>query len=198
MNIETYRKNSQKKVQKKLVLKKSIRRFINRCLIVIILFLCCLILLKSNTTFKNKLIKYVYEDSIHFTKLKSIYEKYFGKILSVDKVLPTEQKVFNEKIEYKKANIYKDGVELSVTEHYMIPVLESGIVVFIGEKEGYGNTVIIEQVNGVDVWYSNVKINDIKMYDYIEKGSLLGETLNNKLYMVFQKEGKYLDYKEYI
>lgn len=198
MDIESYRRSNHKKVKKKLTLKKSIKRFINKCLIVVILFLGCLILLKSNTTFKNKLIKYVYEDNIHFTKLKSLYEKYFGKILSVDKVLPSEQKVFNENIAYQKANVYKDGVELKVSNQYMVPTIESGIVVFIGEKEEYGNTVIIEQVNGIDVWYSNIKINDIKMYDYIEKGSLLGESLDNKLYMVFQKEGKYLDYKEYI
>lgn len=198
MDIESYRRSNNKKVKKKLTLKKSIKRFINKCLVVVILFLGCLILLKSNASFKNKLIKYVYEDSIHFTKLKSLYEKYFGKILSVDKVLPSEQKVFNENIAYQKANVYKDGVELKVSNQYMVPTIESGIVVFIGEKEGYGNTVIIEQVNGLDVWYSNIKISDIKMYDYIEKGSLLGESLDNKLYMVFQKEGKYLDYKEYI
>lgn len=198
MNIEDYRKKESKSYKKKLVLKKGIRKFINRCLIVIILFLCCLILLKSNNDFKNKLIKYVYEDNIHFTKIKKIYEKYFGKILSVDKILPSEEKVFNEKLSYQKSNVYKDGVELSVSSNYMVPVIESGIVVFIGEKEGYGNTVIIEQINGIDVWYSNVKTNDIKMYDYVEKGKLLGECNGNKLYMVFQKEGKYLNYKEYI
>lgn len=198
MDIESYRRSNQKKVKKKLTLKKGIKRFINRCLVVIILFLGCLILLKSNDSFKNKLIKYVYENSAPFTKVKSIYEKYFGKILSVDKVLPSEQKVFNEDISYQQANVYRDGVELKVSDQYMVPTIESGIVVFIGEKEGYGNTVIIEQVNGVDVWYSNIKVGDIKMYDYIEKGSLLGESLDNKLYMVFQKEGKYLDYKEYI
>ena len=68
----------------------------------------------------------------------------------------------------------------------------------MGEKEGYGNTVIIEQVNGIDVWYANIKSNDIKMYDYIEKGNLIGEANGKKLYMVFQKQGVYLDYKEYI
>lgn len=196
MNIEDYRAN--KKVVKKLVLKKSIKNFISRCLIVIILFLLTLILIKDNVSLKNNIIKYVYEDNFEFTKLRSIYEKYFGKILSVDKIAPTDEKVFNEKISYNKSNVYKDGVVLSVDENYMVPTIESGIVVFIGEKEGYGNTVIIEQVNGIDVWYSNINTTNIKMYDYIEKGKLLGEVQGNKLYMVFQKEGKYLNYKEYL
>ena len=196
MNIEDYRGN--KKYKKKLVLKKNIRNFFSRCLIVIILVLGCLIVVKDNSSFKNKIIKYVYEDNIKFTKLKNIYEKYFGKILSVDKVVPTEEKVFDEKLTYEKANIYKDGVELKVDNNYLVPTIESGIVVFIGNKDGYGNTVIIEQINGVDVWYSNINAKDIKLYDYIEKGKLLGEVVDQKLYMVFQKDGKILDYKEYI
>lgn len=196
MNVEEYR--NKKTVKKKLVLKKGIRSFINRLLIVTIIFLSCLILIKSNNSFKNILIKYVYEDSFKFTKLKAIYEKYFGKILSIDKVAPKEEAVFNEKLEYSKANVYNDGAVLTVTDNYMVPTLESGIVVFIGEKEGYGSTVIIEQVDGIDVWYSNVKANNIKMYDYIEKGSLIGEVKGKKLYMVFQKDGAFLDYKKYI
>lgn len=196
MNVEEYR--NKKTVKKKLVLKKGIRSFINRLLIVTIIFLSCLILIKSNNSFKNILIKYVYEDSFKFTKLKAIYEKYFGKILSIDKVAPKEEAVFNEKLEYSKANVYNDGAVLTVSDNYMVPTLESGIVVFIGEKEGYGSTVIIEQVDGIDVWYSNVKANNIKMYDYIEKGSLIGEVKGKKLYMVFQKDGAFLDYKKYI
>ena len=196
MNVEEYR--NKKTVKKKLVLKKGIRSFINRLLIVTIIFLSCLILIKSNNSFKNILIKYVYEDSFKFTKLKAIYEKYFGRILSIDKVAPKEEAVFNEKLEYSKANVYNDGAVLTVSDNYMVPTLESGIVVFIGEKEGYGSTVIIEQVDGIDVWYSNIKANNIKMYDYIEKGSLIGEVKGKKLYMVFQKDGAFLDYKKYI
>ncbi len=196
MNVENYR--GKKTVQKKLVLKKQIRNFINKVLIVIALFLTCLICLKSKPSFKNQLIHYVYEDNFEFTKLKSVYEKYFGKILSIDQLAPKEEAVFNEKLQYKKTNVYKDGVMLTVDEGYMIPTLESGIVVFMGEKEGYGTTVIVEQVDGIDVWYSNIQSNDIKMYDYLEKGSLIGEVKGDKLYMVFQKEGAYLNYKEYL
>ena len=88
--------------------------------------------------------------------------------------------------------------KLNVEDNYLIPIIENGIVVFIGNKDNYGKTVIIEQVDGIDVWYSNIKANNIKMYDYIEKGSLIGEVKGKKLYMVFQKDGAFLDYKKYI
>ena len=38
----------------------------------------------------------------------------------------------------------------------------------------------------------------MKLYDYVEKGELLGETNNNTLFLTFQKNGEYLDYKKYI
>ena len=179
-------------VKKRLVLKEKVKVFINKVLITILIFLVGMILVKDNSKYKNNIINNVYEKSFKFTKLKDLYEKYFGKIVSED------EKVFNEKLSYKKLSKYKDGVKLDVSNKYMVPSLESGIVVFIGEKEGYGNTIIVEQVNGVDVYYSNINPSNIKLYDYIEKGKLLGEVKDNKLYMVFQKDGKYLNYKKYL
>ena len=46
--------------------------------------------------------------------------------------------------------------------------------------------------------YSNIKNNKYKLYDYIEKGELLGEVNGDNLYISFQKNGEYLDYKNYI
>lgn len=186
-----------KTVKKKLILKKSVKIFLSKIMITIIIFLSAMILVRENKGFKNLIVENVYEKSFKFTKIKNFYQKYFGNILSIDKLVKEEQSVFNEKLTYNKKNAYKDGVVLSVSKNYMVPVLESGIVIFMGEKEGYGNTVIIEQVNGVDVFYGNISANNIKMYDYIEKGQLLGEA-DGKLYLVFQKNGEYLNYKEYI
>ena len=36
------------------------------------------------------------------------------------------------------------------------------------------------------------------MYDYLEKGSYIGEANGDTIYLLFQKDGKFLDYKEYI
>ena len=38
----------------------------------------------------------------------------------------------------------------------------------------------------------------LKIYDYIEKGSLLGETISNEMYLFYQKSGEFLDYQEYL
>jgi len=189
---------TKKTIKKKLVLKKSVRNFMTRVLITVIIFLVGMILVKSDNKIKNSILENVYNKNFEFTKLKDIYQKYFGNILSIDQLAVKEQAVFREKLSYKKANTYLDGVKLTVDENYMVPILESGIVIFIGEKEGYGNTVVVEQVDGVDVYYSNISTDGVQLYDYVEKGSLLGEAKNQKLYLVFQKDGKFLNYQDYI
>lgn len=173
-------------------------RMITKILICLIIFVSVLIAIKVKPDLKEGIQKFVYEDQFSFAYVNNLYKKYFGNILPFENIVPSDNSVFNEKLEYSEANLYKDGVALSVTSNYLTPVLESGIVVFIGEKENYGNTIIVQQINGVDVWYGNVAQGDLKLYDYIEKGSLLGEVVDNKLYLVFQKEGKFLDYKEYL
>ena len=190
--------DTRKTVKKKLVLKKSVRNFITRVLITVIIFLVGMILVKSNSDFKNIILDEVYDNNFKFTKIKDFYQKYFGNILSIDQLMVEEQPVFKEKLSYEKADTYLDGVKLKVSDHYMVPVLESGIVIFMGEKEDYGNTVVIEQIDGVDVYYSNISTERIQLYDYVEKGSLLGEAQDKNLYLIFQKDGEYLNYKDYI
>ena len=190
--------DKRKVIKKKLVLKKSIRSFISRVLVTIAIFLFGMILVKSDVSFKNKILDNVYNKQFKFVQLGEIYQKYFGNILSIDKVLVDEKPVFQEKLSYLKSSKYKDGVKLTVDENYMVPILESGIVIFLGEKKGYGNTVVVEQVDGIDVYYSNVSVSNIKLYDYVEKGSLIGEVIDTNLYLAFQKEGNFVDYKEYI
>ena len=186
-----------KTIKKKLKLKKEIKIILNKLLISIIIFLIGLISVKKTPSLKLTIKEKIYEDSFNFITVKNFYEKYFGDFLSISKVTETTP-VFNEKLSYKQESKYKDGVELIVDNNYLVPAIESGIVVYLGEKEDYGYTMIVEQVNGIDTYYSNINPINIKMYDYIEKGTLIGESKNNKIYLVFKKNGENLDYKKYI
>ena len=187
-----------KVLKKKLILKKQIKHLISKTLIIIIIFLLGMIIVKENPKSKVFIKKHIYENSLKFTKVNEIYKKYFGNLLSINNLIYEETPVFNENITYSEKKEYKDGVELTVTNNYMVPCLENGIVVYIGDKEDYGTTIIIEQTNGIDVFYSNITIESIKLYDYIEKGQFIGQTKTNKLYMIFQKDGKILDYRNYV
>ena len=75
---------------------------------------------------------------------------------------------------------------------------KSGIVVFIGEKEDYGNTVIIQGMDGIDYWYGNITNLGVKLYDYVETKNIIGQAKDNKLYVLFMKDNKILDYNDYL
>lgn len=188
-------KNSSKKSNDN-NLKKYFKGLAIRLLIVLLLFLTALIACKCNSQIKDKVYKYLYTEDISFTKIKKIYNKYLGGILPIKKEVDTE-KVFQEKLKYTDLSIYQDGIKLSVGNNYLVPALQEGMVVFVGDKENYGNTIIVEDLDGVRYWYGNITTSSLKLYDYIEKGSLIGETSTN-LYLVFSKDDNYLDYEKYI
>lgn len=176
-------------VKEKLVLRKEIKKIIYKILYTIIIFLIGMISVKQNPELKDSINKTIYKDSPNYVKARSIYKKYFSSYINKN----TDQDVFSEKLTYIKSTKSKDGVLLKVDKSYIVPTIESGIIIYL-EKD----KVIISQVNGINVEYSNLKINNYKLYDYIEKGKPLGEAKDEKLYLKFEKEGKYLDYKKYI
>ena len=174
-------------IKEKLVLRKEIKKIIRKALYTAIIFLVGMILIKQNPSYKDKINKIIYKDNPKYIKLKKTYDKFFSGKKEETK------SVFTEQIEYQNKEDIKDGVELTVSNNYLVPILESGIIIYLEN-----NKVIISQVNGINVEYNNVKVNNYKLYDYIEKGKPLGETIENKLILKFEKEGEYLDYKKYL
>ena len=168
------------------------------CFSLIFLF-TTLIILKAKPEFKDIVYKQVYENNISFSTINSLYEKYAGSTLPFKNLFKEEIKpVFNESLEYSESNKYMDGVKLTVASNYLVPTLNSGLVIFIGEKDNYGNTIIIQQPDGIDVWYSGIDNVSVKLYDYIDKGSFIGEVESNNFYLVFKKDGEVLNYQDFI
>ena len=186
------------RIRTRLVLKKKVKVFISKLLLSILLFLVGMITIRKDPNSKNTIQSRLYERNLPFQSIKMVYEKYFGKLLSGEKMIKKTEAVFNEKIAYEDLESYQNGVKLKVMDSYLVPNLQNGIIVYIGEKEDIGNTVIIEQEDGVDVYYGNVILSDKKLYDYIEKGEIIGQVESNTLYLAFQRKGEYLDYQNYL
>ncbi len=122
-----------------------------------------------------------------------------GGIFPIENVNNNETSyVFNETLTYSQITSYEDGAILSVTSNYLVPSMESGIVVYVGKKEKYGNVVMIEDQEGIDVWYGNMCHTLVNLYDTVEKGTNLGEVCDTSLYLVYTKGNDYLDYQEYL
>ena len=69
---------------------------------------------------------------------------------------------------------------------------------YIGEKENYGRVIIIEGIDGVEIWYGFIESTTVNLYDYVEKNSYLGQTEENILFLAYKKDGTFLNYKEYL
>lgn len=179
--------------------KKSSKK-LTKFLLTIVLTLITLITLKSNTKLKTIFYEKVFTKNFNFATINKIFKDKFGSPIPFSETIIQKETtpVFNEKLEYTEKSKYLDGVKLTVTKNYLVPTIESGMVVFIGDKENYGNTVIISGVDGIDIWYSNINASSLKLYDYVEKGSFVGEAKDTNIYLVYKKDGKVLNYEDYI
>ena len=186
-----------KKIKEEKII-KYFRNLILRTMAVIILFLIMAIMSKSSHTYKDLIISNIYEKNISFAKIKKFYDKYLGGIAPLDKVVDNEITVFNEELSYDNISKYHDGAKLEVNKNYLVPVLEEGMITFVGEKENYGKVIIVEDINGISIWYGNMDTTTAKLYDYVNKNTYLGTTKDNTLYLVYQKDGKFLNYEEYL
>ncbi len=171
-------------------------KIIKRILYSIIFFLCSIIYIKLSSNNYDNYKHIVFEDNIAFNEISDIYNKYFGDIIPSIK-LDNEKTVFNEDLKSKLTDNYLNGKLINVDRDYVVSAINSGVVVFIGEKEGYNKTIIIQGIDGVDIWYGNISDYTVNLYDYVKKGDLISKVNDNKLYLVLVKNNNYINYEDY-
>lgn len=171
-----------------------INNLITRIFLTSITVLLVLIISKNNTTFKSFIQKNLLDTNYNFSKINSIYKKYILNLKDKSTISKVNKE---ESFIYKSKKDYKDGVLLEVDENYNVKLLESGLVVYVGEKDGLRQCVIVQQTNGIDIIYGFINNVDIKVYDYVEKGTIIGSA-SKELYIAFQKEGEFVSYEPYI
>lgn len=201
MNIDEYTKIRHKRLNidnskddKKI---KYLKNLISRILLSIILVISICIFIKLND--KNILLidKYIFKDSLEFTKINNWYQDNVGKI--VPELKDNANLVFSsEDLKKNSYTDYLDGVKFELDKNSPVSLISGGIVIFIGKKDNYGNTIIIQGNDGIDYWYGGITNSNVNLYDYLEKDTLIGETNDNYLYLILQKDGKYISYEEII
>lgn len=160
-------------------------KYLSKLCITIILTLIVLINIKDDNKFKTNFFNKVYNTNISFGYFNSLYEKYIKTPIK-------EEPVFSEKLDYTSKEKYMEGVKLTFKTKTPIPSEESGVVTY----KSY-DTIVIQRVDGIDEAYSNIKNSNLKLYDYVKKGEIIGE-VDNDLYISYRKDGVFLDYEEYI
>ncbi len=196
--IDRLKKKHQKiEPAKKPKTKTSWQALKKECLLGIILVLGCSIFIFAKEENKEIFKHEVFEKSLSFTKLNNWYTNLFGSPLPVQSI-PSGMQAVNESVENFEYQKYHDGIIAYVPKESTVNTLNSGIVVFIGEKENYGPIVIVQGIDGVDVWYGNITNINVSLYDYVEKQSIIGSAIESHIYYVIEKDGMYLNYDEYL
>ena len=179
-------------------LKKIIFSTTVKILIVIILFLSSLIYIKQSDKNKKNYEKIVYNNSLSFAKIYNVYKQYLGDVIPFKNTMKDDAKfVSSEKITYSNIKKENNGYMLTVSNEFVLSSIKSGIVVEKKENETYNNIIKIQDKDGLNITYGCLNNLNVKLYDYVEKGEILGSA-DKKLYLIFEKDDKYLSYEEYI
>ena len=164
----------------------------------VILFLASLIYIRQSDKNKEKYEKIVYNNSLSFAKIYGVYKEYLGDVVPFKNVFNDDTKlVLSDKITYEKIEKENDGYILSVSSSYTTPAIKSGIVIKVTQEGDYKEMITIQDEEGLNITYGCLDNLNVRLYDYVEKGEILG-TADKKLYLIFEKDDKYLSYEEYL
>lgn len=165
------------------------KKILSKLFTIVIFTMIVITLSNMSPKFKSFIVDKVLNSTIDFSFVNKLSNKVTNVFKTSNNTLPVVKEENNRK------ERYKDGIKYIVNKGTSVNIKDSGIVTYIGNKDGYNNTVIIQQSNGYYAWYGNIK-EEVKLYDYIESGSKIGETLTNEYYYVLLKDNKPVNLNE--
>lgn len=165
------------------------KKILSKLFTIVIFTMIVITISNTSPKFKSFLVDKVLNSTIDFSFVNKLSNKVTNVFKSSNNTLPVVKE------EKGKTESYKDGVKYVVNKGEDINIKDSGIVTYIGNKDGYNNTVIIQQSNGYYAWYGNIK-EEVKLYDYVESGSKIGVSLSNEYYYVLLKDNKPVNLNE--
>ena len=191
MNTEIENYLNHKKISKfNPKVQKYLSNLLSKFLLSIIFLMVSIILIKSNSNIKTFYQEDILTKQINFTKFNDFYTKYFGNILP-DYTVPSvpTQMASNTEFDYNNGTPYLNGTKLETAENYPVPIITSGLIVFLGEKDSLGPTCIVQGIDGIDIWYSHIDTSSLNLYDYVTEGKILAPTESNYFYLTIDSTG---------
>ena len=192
-----YARHKNRTIYKEPQEENKIGKMFTKVLLSIIFLLSSVIFMKLDSNNKEIFKEQVFASNLAFTKINQWYHKTFGSILPSFQEPQTNMVSKDLETESTREN-YLEGYKIKSSKNTPIKIITSGLLVYYGPKEQYGNCAIIQGVDGVDIWYGGIENTDFKLYDYIESGQIIGEVQEDYYYLLFLKDGKPLQYEDYL
>jgi murein DD-endopeptidase MepM/ murein hydrolase activator NlpD len=122
--------------------------------------------------------------------------------------LPFDEKpssTFGYRVHPKSGKVkFHHGMDFPRTYNSKIRPALSGIVIFSGQKNGYGNLIILKHRNGFTTYYGHNSANLVKEGDYVDQGTVIGlvgdtgYTTGPHLHFELRKDGVSLNPSKFV
>ena len=189
--------------------------FFFKILVSICLFLVVAVMFKHPSVRLDSARSFVTENmnqEFQFASVSSWYENTFGKPIAF---LPAESNtetvesgeeyampVSGEITQTFEAN--GEGIIMETSIGSKVESINEGVVIFAGEKEGIGKTVVIQHANKSESWYGQLETIDVKLYDLVKKGKEVGQVTvsedgsKGRFYLAIKENNAFVDPKKVI
>jgi stage IV sporulation protein FA len=126
------------------------------------------------------------ETEFQFAAVSDWYEKQFGKPLALLPVKTEEpaQENTNNGTQYAlpaSGRILEDfgdngqKITIETGKDALVEAMNEGLVTFVGTKDGFGKTIIIQHGDKSETWYGNLSDFEVNVYEYIDAGAKVGK-----------------------
>lgn len=158
--------------------------FFVKILLSVLLVAFVAMMFRSNTKMSEQVqsvVSQVMEKDFQFAQVSKWYEDRFGAPLTFltkgedntdslsDYAVPASGKV----LESFQTN--GQGILIETAVDANVEAIDEGVVVFVGEKSGIGNAVVIQHVDGSESWYGDLNDVSVNVYDSVEKGETIAK-----------------------
>ncbi len=177
-------------------LKRKKNKFLYQWILSMVLFLATAVVFSLPPNIAAPLkngISQVLTKEFQFAEMQNLYQKYVGGSPAFlpafsgktdnegNWVAPVSGKVtlpFDEK---------RKGIVLATPQSARVVAVQEGWIQFTGNKDGLGNTVIIQHANGKETWYGWLEEIGVKEKNWVKKGQQIGKVKNmdNQSYLYF-------------
>lgn len=192
-------------------------RFLNReaftlklLLSAVLVLLIAIVFRSPSTAFESSraFIVKVMETEFQFAMIADWYEQQFGSPLAI---LPSSKEKkdasFTEHAYVLPASgkvltaFSKDerGILIETGDDAVVGAMKEGTVIFTGQKEELGNTVIIQHPDQSESWYAYLETMAVKQYERVATGEKIGiasyhkKSLAPTFYFAIKQDNRFID-----
>lgn len=184
--------------------------FMIRSMIAACLFLSAGILFKADSERVAPIQGYVSDlmvQDFQFATVKEWYEGKFGNPVALFPTAP-ESETAGEKPVYALPASGKvlenfettgKGIMVETVLSSEVEAINAGVVTYAGNKDGTGQTVVVQHTDGSESWYGMLDSIDVSLYDFVQTKDKLGSVTNSEdgetgtFYFAIKKNEAFID-----